>query len=95
MYRVFELLVNIFQSFAVTDFLIKCLGVKNNYGKPILEYATGVAVTLIYLEILNRITAFESAGVFVYLFISMFFSIETSYDLTTSKSLYLRGFCSG
>lgn len=88
MYRVFEFLVNIFQSFVVTHFLIKCLGVKNNHGKPILEYATGVAVTLIYLEILNRITAFESVGVFVYLFISMFFSIVLLSGSVTEKVFY-------
>lgn len=88
MYRVFEFLINIFQSFVVTHFLIKCLGVKNNNGKPILEYATGVAVTLIYLEILNRITVFESVGVFVYLFISMFFSIFLLNGSITEKVFY-------
>lgn len=75
MFRMFEFLVNIFQSFAVTHFLIKCLGVKNSETKPILEYITGVTVTLIYLEILNRITPFESIGIFVYMIISMSFSI--------------------
>lgn len=75
MYRVFEFFINVFQSFVVTHFLIKCLGVRNDEKKPIFEYVTGITVTLIYLEILNRITAFESIGVFVYMIISMFFSV--------------------
>lgn len=71
---IIELLVNIFQSFAVTHFLIKCLGIRNDADKPTVEYAVGITVTLVYLEVLSRITLFESVGIFVYLSISLTFS---------------------
>lgn len=88
MYEIFEFLVNVFQSFIVIHFLIKCLGVRNNEKQPIFEYATGIMVTLIYLEILNRVTSFESIGIFIYLFISIFFSIFLLKGSKTEKVFY-------
>lgn len=85
---VIEFLTNVFQSCAVTYFLIKCLGVKSNEKKPILEYITGITVTLVYLEILNKITYFESIGVFAYLIISMFFSVFLLKGSITEKIFY-------
>ena len=41
----------------------------------IITYMTGFMVTLVYLEIIRYKTDFESFGIFIYLFISMMFSI--------------------
>lgn len=86
-YRIFEFLINLFQSFLVTHFLIKCLGIRKD-NSTVPEYLTGVSVTLIYLEILNRITEFESVGVFVYLIISMVFSVMLLRGSMTEKVFY-------
>ncbi len=74
-YFVFEFIVNVFQSIAVTHYLIRCFGVKSEAKRPYAEYLTGIALTLIYLEILNKITAFENIGVFVYLIISILYTM--------------------
>lgn len=74
-FRIFEFLINVFQSFAVTHYLIKCFGTKSKDEKPFVEYIAGFMVTLIYLEVLSRITAFENIWVFAYLAISIFYSI--------------------
>ena len=49
-----EVFVNIFQAFAITYYLIKCLGVKEGKNRK-CAYITGVIVTVLYLEIMNRI----------------------------------------
>lgn len=72
--EIFECIINVMQSIMVSDFLIKCLGRKNKIENSITEYITGIFVTFAYLEVLNRITVFESIGIFLYLIISLFFS---------------------
>ena len=62
MYEAVEVFVNIFQAFAITYYLIKCLGVKEGKNRK-CAYITGVIVTVLYLEIMNRIIFFESVGV--------------------------------
>lgn len=74
-YLIFEFLTNVFQSLAVTHFFICCFGVKSKQEKPYAEYITGGVITLIYLEALSRITAFENIGVFIYLGISVLFCV--------------------
>ena len=54
MYEAVEVCVNIFQAFAITYYLIKCLGVKEGKNRK-CAYITGVIVTVLYLEIMNRI----------------------------------------
>lgn len=54
MYEAVEVFVNIFQAFAITYYLIKCLGVKEGKNRK-CAYITGVIVTVLYLEIMNRI----------------------------------------
>ena len=66
MYEAVEVFVNIFQAFAITFYLIKCLGVKEGKNRK-CAYITGVIVTVLYLEIMNRIIFFESVGVLIYL----------------------------
>jgi len=73
MYEAVEVFVNIFQAFAITYYLIKCLGVKEGKNRK-CAYITGVIVTVLYLEIMNRIIFFESVGVLIYLVVSLAFS---------------------
>lgn len=71
----FEAFINLFQSFAVTHYLIGCFGAKNKRKRPYVEYIVGIVITFIYLEVLNRITVFENIGVFAFLVISIFFTV--------------------
>ncbi len=73
-YIIVEFLVNLLQSYMVTNFLIKGLGAKNKSEFLVKEYLVGILLTLVYLEILNRIVFFESIGIFTYLIISLIFS---------------------
>ena len=49
MYEAVEVFVNIFQAFAITFYLIKCLGVKEGKNRK-CAYITGVIVTVLYLH---------------------------------------------
>lgn len=75
MAQIFDFCINMLQSFLVTYFLIKSLGVKKSDEAPAIEYVVGITITFVYLEILSKITSFESIGIFVYLLVSMTFSI--------------------
>lgn len=87
-YRVFEFLIIVFQSVIITHFLIKCLGVRTKEKRPMCEYAVGITITLIYFEILNRIASPESIGLFLYFFISIFFSAFLLKGSITEKVFY-------
>ena len=87
MYKAVELLVNIFQAFAVTFYLIKCLGIKAGKNRTFV-WITGIIVTVIYLEVMNSIVFFESVGVLVYLVISLTFSVLFLNGNTTEKVMY-------
>lgn len=87
MYKAVELLVNIFQAFAVTFYLIKCLGIKAGKNRTFV-WMTGIIVTVIYLEVMNSIVFFESVGVLVYLVISLTFSVLFLNGNTTEKVMY-------
>ncbi|MDO5402221.1 MAG: hypothetical protein Q4F11_02170, partial [Eubacteriales bacterium] len=72
--EVYELVINVLQSCMVSNFLIKCLGTKSDGRDSWIEYSTGAFITFAYLEVLNKITTFESIGIFLYLILSLFFS---------------------
>lgn len=79
--------VNIFQAFAITYYLIKCLGVKEGKNRK-CAYITGVIVTVLYLEIMNRIIFFESVGVLIYLVVSLAFSAVFLCGNVAQKIMY-------
>ena len=86
--EIFDLAVNIFQSIFVSYYLVECLGVKNKNINKIITYMTGFMVTLVYLEIIRYNTDFESFGIFIYLFISMMFSIVMLGGTIAEKAFY-------
>ena len=86
--EIFDLAVNIFQSIFVSYYLVECLGVKNKNINKIITYMTGFMVTLVYLEIIRYKTDFESFGIFIYLFISMMFSIVMLGGTIAEKAFY-------
>lgn len=87
MYEAVEVFVNIFQAFAITFYLIKCLGVKEGKNRK-CAYITGVIVTVLYLEIMNRIIFFESVGVLIYLVVSLAFSAVFLCGNVAQKIMY-------
>ena len=87
MYEAVEVFVNIFQAFAITYYLIKCLGVKEGKNRK-CAYITGVIVTVLYLEIMNRIIFFESVGVLIYLVVSLAFSAVFLCGNVAQKIMY-------
>ena len=87
MYEAVEVFVNIFQAFAITFYLIKCLGVKEGKNRK-CAYITGVIVTVLYLEIMNRIIFFESVGVLIYLVVSLAFSAVFLCGNVVQKIMY-------
>ena len=87
MYEAVEVVVNIFQAFAITYYLIKCLGVKEGKNRK-CAYITGVIVTVLYLEIMNRIIFFESVGVLIYLVVSLAFSAVFLCGNVAQKIMY-------
>lgn len=87
MYKAVELFVNIFQAFAVTFYLIKCLGIKDGKNRT-YAWITGIAVTVMYLEVMNSIVFFESVGVLIYLVISLTFSAVLLGGNVTEKIMY-------
>lgn len=86
--EIFDLAVNIFQSIFVSYYLVECLEVKNKNINKIITYMTGFMVTLVYLEIIRYKTDFESFGIFIYLFISMMFSIVMLGGTIAEKAFY-------
>lgn len=87
MYEAVEVFVNIFQAFAITYYLIKCLGVKEGKNRK-CAYIKGVIVTVLYLEIMNRIIFFESVGVLIYLVVSLAFSAVFLCGNVAQKIMY-------
>jgi signal transduction histidine kinase len=61
-----------FQSVLVTFYLIGCLGTKEERKKTVLF--VGIIATFTYLYIQNKIAAFESGGILLYLVISLTYS---------------------
>lgn len=82
---IFEHLVNIFQSVVVVIYMIKCMPAKK-YNK--ITYAVGCAITLVYLEILNEIKIFEGTGIFIYLVISIIYSVLLLEGRILGKFIY-------
>ncbi len=75
MYRIFELAVNVFQSFMITHFLIKCLRIKANRRSTKTEYVIGFAWMMLYLCVLDRLLIFERMGIFATILITMAFCV--------------------
>ncbi|MBR6696684.1 MAG: GHKL domain-containing protein [Lachnospiraceae bacterium] len=75
MYRVFELLINVFQSIMITHFLIKCLKIKADRRSTKTEYVVGFAWMMLYLCVLDRLLIFERMGIFATILITMAFCV--------------------
>lgn len=84
---VFETLINIFQSVAVSIFLMKILDVKNaNQKKQVFTLA--IIITFVYLEISNYLVFFESVGIIIYLALSLMFSFTYLSGTSAEKIFY-------
>lgn len=66
-----DILLNLFQGFIVSWYLIHCLGTKLNKQRV---YVTGIVVTFIYLTVQGYFTNFEGIGILTYLGLSILFS---------------------
>lgn len=68
---VIDIVLNLFQGFVVTWYLIHCLGAELEKHRV---YVTGVVVTFVYLTVQGYFTNFEGIGILMYLGLSILFS---------------------
>lgn len=68
---IIDIILNLFQGFMVTWYLVHCLGTEMNKERV---YVTGVGFTFLYLTIQGYYTNFEGIGILIYLGLSILFS---------------------
>ena len=68
---IIDIILNLFQGFMVTWYLIHCLGTEKEKRRV---YVTGVVYTFAYLTIQGYFTNFEGVGILMYLGLSILFS---------------------
>lgn len=83
----FNIIVNAYQGFIVTWFLVQCLKLKEQYSKK-LVYIVGTITIFAYLEVQVLITNFEGIGVLLLMAFTSLFSVLFFQGTFIRKLLY-------